>query len=286
MEPTISARQRTLNCKGKLIHLHTPKVMGIVNITPDSFYDGGKYNSLDKLEILLQQMHDDGADFVDIGACSSRPGADLVSSTEELNRLKPVLAFVLKKFPDLVVSLDTFRSEIASIAVKDYGVAIINDISAGDLDGNMFETIARLQVPYIMMHMQGTPQTMQQNPVYAHIVNDIIRYFSSKTEQLRQLGVHDVVLDPGFGFGKTLEQNYKLLQQLKDFSIFGKPLLVGLSRKSMIFKYLNCTPDEALNGTTVLHTLAILNSANILRVHDVKEARQTIELVQKCLAQE
>ncbi len=275
--------KKTINCRGKIIDLDTPKVMGILNITPDSFYDGGRYTKMDQIKQHIEQMILQEADIIDIGAYSSRPGARHIKANEELVRLKPVLNLILKNYPQIIVSIDTFRSEIAEIVVKDFGVAMINDISSGDIDKNMPETIARLQVPYIIMHMQGTPANMQENPVYNNLLDDIIRYFSKKLAVLKDLAVHDVIIDPGFGFGKTIDHNYQLLNNLQEFKIFGLPLLAGLSRKSMIYKLLDSKPDNALNGTTVLNTIALQKGANILRVHDVAEAKQTIRLVNKCI---
>jgi dihydropteroate synthase len=278
MEPEVFERKGMINCRGKLLNLEKPLVMGILNLSPDSFYDGGKYKDIDKTNDRIDQMLIEGAAIIDIGAYSSRPGAVDISMKEELRRLKPVLEVILKKSDSIIVSIDTFRSEIAQIVIKDYGVSIINDISGGSIDQNMFGTIAKLNVPYILMHMKGTPQDMQANPNYGNVFEEIVRYFSVKLQSLKQLGVHDVILDPGFGFGKTLEHNYEILNKLDDFRIFELPVLAGLSRKSMIYKFLNCTPDEALNGTTVLNTIALQKGVNILRVHDVAEAKQTIDL--------
>jgi dihydropteroate synthase len=275
--------KKTIKCNGNLIDFSTPKIMGILNITPDSFFDGGKYTNIENIKLHLQKLIEQGTDIIDIGAYSSRPGADHVSYEEELNRLQPVLELIIKNFAGITLSVDTFRSEIAFWAVKNYGVALINDISAGEIDKKMFETIADLQIPYIMMHMQGIPSNMQINPVYHNVVEDIIKYFSEKMDKLKELGIHDIILDPGFGFGKTIEHNYQILNNLQEFEIFQAPILAGLSRKSMIYKYLNCAPDEALNGTSVLNTIALCKGADILRVHDVLEAKQTIQLVQKCL---
>ena len=286
MQPkdTFFSRKQTINCNGELIDLSTPKVMGILNITPDSFYDGGKYNSDKDLLIQIEKMLSDGCDIFDIGAYSSRPGADDVSEDEELRRLSNTLKIIRKEFPKIIISVDTFRSNIAKVVVNDFKVDIINDISAGELDSKMFETIADLNVPYIIMHMQGTPDTMQMNPQYNNVVKDIIKYFSEKLEKLKLLGVNDVIIDPGFGFGKNIDHNYQLLKYLDDFKIFELPVLVGVSRKSMIFKELSISSGEALNGTTVINTLALQGGANILRVHDVLEAKQTIQLYNKFLS--
>ena len=273
----------TLNCRGKLLCINRPIVMGILNLTPDSFYDGGKYvsekNSLERAEEILNQ----GAQIIDMGAFSSRPGSDEVSFEEEKKRLFPALKQIRKQFPEAIISIDTYRSQIATEAIEKYGADIINDISAGEMDNKMFETIANLKVPYIMMHMKGKPQTMQKNPQYENMIQELSMYFAKKVDKLRFLGVNDIILDPGFGFGKTLDHNYELLNRMYEFKIFELPLLVGLSRKSMIYKFLNQTPQEALNGTTVLHTIALLNGAHILRVHDVKEAVETIQLTEKLM---
>ncbi len=286
MQPkdTFFSRKQTINCRGELIDLSEPKVMGILNVTTDSFYDGGKYNS--DLEIMkqLNRMLSEGCDILDIGAYSSRPGAKDVSSDKELSRLLSVLDLVRKDFPDIIISVDTFRSEVAKKVIKEFNVNIINDISAGDLDDKMHEVVADLNVPYIMMHMKGVPRNMQQDPQYTNVVKEIISYFSIKLEKLNLMGLNDVILDPGFGFGKTVDHNYQLLKHLDDFKIFELPLLVGVSRKSIINKVLEIKPDEALNGTSVLNTFALLGGANILRVHDVKEAKETIKLSKKFLS--
>jgi dihydropteroate synthase len=274
--------KKTINCNGSLINFEIPKIMGILNITPDSFYDGGKYTNLSEIKLQIDQLFENGADIIDIGAYSSRPGATPISPDEEMDRLKPVLELINKFYSNKIFSIDTFRAEVASWAVKNYGIAIVNDISAGDMDANMFETIAQLQIPYVIMHMQGTPENMQENPKYNNIVEDIIKYFSKKLEKLKKLGIHDIILDPGFGFGKTIDHNYQILNNLNEFKIFSLPILAGLSRKSMIYKYLNCNPELALNGTTVLNTIALTKGADILRVHDALEAKQTIQLFEKC----
>lgn len=271
-------KKQTINCAGKLLELDKPVVMGILNITPDSFYDGGKRSDIEQIKQHIQQMLVDGAKIIDVGAYSSRPGATHINSREELERLRPVLQLLQKDFPDAIVSVDTFRAEIAKTIVEEYGVAIINDISGGEMDDKMFETIAQLNTPYILMHMQGTPQNMQQNPEYQNVVMDVMDYFSKKVSALKALGVHDVILDPGFGFGKTIEHNYQILNNMHEFDIFGLPILAGLSRKSMIYRPLEITPEKALNGTSVLNTLALMHGASILRVHDVKEASEAVEL--------
>ncbi len=280
LKDTFFKTKTTLNCKGKIINLSTPIVMGVINIGPDSFYDGGRYrNKLDyigRADELLSQ----GAAILDLGAASSRPGASLIDPNLEKRRLLPALETILNKFPEAIISIDTYNATVAEEAIK-AGAHIINDISAGSIDEKMFETVARLQVPYIMMHMQGTPENMQDNPVYQDPVKDIVFYFAQKTDKLKQLGVHDIILDPGFGFGKSLEDNYMLLNGLDYFRIFDLPLMVGFSRKSMINKVLGTTPDEALNGTTVLNTIALQKGVKILRVHDAREAMQAIKISEK-----
>lgn len=273
-------RKTSINCKGQLLDLSKPIVMGILNITPDSFYDGGFYNQEEKILQRLNQMMDEGAAIVDIGAYSSRPGTSHISEKEELNRLTPVLELINKYFPDLIVSVDTFRSKIAKLVVNKYGVSIINDISAGQLDNKMFETVSELKVPYIIMHMKGRPENMQNNTQYKDLIKEVISYFSEKVNRLRELGHKDIIIDPGFGFSKTLHQNYEILKKLRNFEIFGLPILVGISRKSMIYKYLDINAEKALNGTSVLNTIALQNGANILRVHDVKEAIEAVKLVE------
>ena len=276
---TILENDFTINCNGKLLDLSKPIIMGILNITPDSFYDGGKYENELKIIQQVEKMIEEGADIIDIGALSSRPGAKGISPKEEIKRLKPALLKIKKEFKEIIISIDTYSSEIAKMVVNEFGVDIINDISAGNLDKKMFKTIADLQVPYIIMHMQGNPLIMQNDPYYKNVVQDIVRYFTRKVRKLRDLGVNDIIIDPGLGFGKKIEHNYQLLKHLDNFKIFKLPLLVGISRKSFIYKLFNISSQEALNGTTVLHTLALLNGANILRVHDVKEANETIKIV-------
>lgn len=269
----------TINIKGELIPFNRPLVMGILNVTPDSFYAGSRKQNEAEIAKQIESILNEGGDMVDIGGYSSRPDAADVSEVEELERLKLALELIKRDYPDITVSVDTFRSSIARTVVEEYGAAIINDISGGQLDKNMFPTIAALKVPYILMHMRGTPKTMQQQTDYNHLTADIIKYFSEKVDELFQLGVNDIILDPGFGFSKTLEQNYELMNHLGDFRLFGLPILVGISRKSMIYKLLDNTPAESLNGTTVLNTFALLNGANILRVHDVKEAEEAVRIV-------
>lgn len=270
----------TINCKGKLIDLSQPKVMGILNLTPDSFYDGGKLTSdrtiLEKVEKMLLE----GATFIDIGGYSSRPGATHIAEIEELNRVLHGINLVMKHFPDTLISVDTFRSSVARQAIES-GAALVNDISAGNLDEQMFRTVADLQVPYIMMHMPGSPQTMQKLTQYDDMIQEIILYFSRKIVELRELYLNDLIIDVGFGFGKTSEQNFLLLKNLSVFKIIGVPILAGISRKSMLYKTLGTDASEALNATTVANTLALVNGACMLRVHDVKEAVETIKIFQR-----
>ena len=270
----------TINIKGKLLDLSTPKVMGILNATPDSFYQESRISKEEDVVNQVQQMIIDGMDIVDIGGYSSRPGAKEVSQEEELSRVVPIVKIINDKFPLLPISIDTFRAKVAEEAVKT-GAGIINDISAGEMDNRMFDTVAHLQVPYIAMHMKGTPQNMQNNPEYDDVMVEMIKYFSEKINRLHQLNVNDIILDPGFGFGKTLEHNYEILNKFELLQNIGLPTLTGVSRKSMINKVLGTTPDEALNGTTVLNTIALTKGTNILRVHDVKEARQAVELFKR-----
>ena len=273
-----------INVNGKLMDLSQPQVMGILNVTPDSFYAGSRGVAERDIIDRLRQMTDEGASIIDIGAYSSRPDADDVSTEEEMARLRHALNLVRQHQPDAVVSVDTFRADVARMCVEEYGVAMVNDISAGEMDDEMFPTIARLGVPYIAMHMKGTPQTMQINPQYDHFLKEIFYFFSKKVQKLRDLGVKDIIIDPGFGFGKTMEHNYQLMNHLEEFKLFGLPLLVGISRKSMIYKLLGTTPEEALNGTTVLNTIALQKGAHILRVHDVKAAVEAVKIVEKMKA--
>ena len=272
---------KALNCKGRLLPLDQPVVMGILNITPDSFYAGSRKQTEAEIAARAEAILQEGGTIIDIGGYSSRPGAAEVSEEEEMARLETALRVLNLEFPDAVLSVDTFRSAIARRCVEEFGVAIVNDISGGELDKDMFRTIADLRVPYVMMHMRGTPQTMQQHTQYEHLTADILQWFAAKLETLYQMGANDVIIDPGFGFSKTLEQNYELMRHLSDFRIFGLPLLVGISRKSMIYKLLGGTPAESLNGTSVLNTYALLNGADILRVHDVREAVEAIRLVEQ-----
>lgn len=261
----------------KLMDLTSPKVMGILNITPDSFYDGGNYFSVPEALKRVESLLEDGADLIDIGAYSSRPGADFVSPEDELTRLLPLLKEISRQFPEAIISVDTFRAEVARQAIA-HGAHIINDIGGGTLDPEMFASIANLQVPYILMHMRGTPQNMQQHIQYTDVVQEISQFFGNSVAQLREMGVRDIILDPGFGFAKTLAQNYELLDRIEELQIFGLPLLGALSRKSMIYKKLDITPGEALNGTTALHTVLLLKGVQLLRVHDVRAAREAIAL--------
>ncbi|MCC8360768.1 dihydropteroate synthase [Salinimicrobium sediminilitoris] len=269
-----------INCKGHLIDLSTPKVMGILNITPDSFYDGGQRQNLEEHLQQADKMLQEGADFIDIGAYSSRPGATDISEAEELQRILPVVEVLIKKFPNIIISVDTFRSEVARPCVE-AGAAMINDISAGNLDDKMMATVAKLQVPYIMMHMRGNPQTMKDLNQYEDLTKDILFYFSEKIDRARELGINDLIIDPGFGFSKNISQNFELLSHLELFKNLDLPILSGLSRKSLIYKTFHTTPEEALNGTTVLNTVSLLKGANILRVHDVKEAVECVKLLQQ-----
>ena len=270
----------TINCKGQLIDLASPKVMGILNVTPNSFFDGGKYKTESVILSQVGKILTDGATFIDVGAYSSKPSAEFVSEKEELNRIVPVVNLILEKFPDSLISIDTFRSEVAKVCLEN-GAAIINDISAGNLDDKMLETIAKYNVPYIMMHMRGTPQTMQTMTNYDNIIKEMLFYFSQRIAEARSLGINDLIIDPGFGFAKTLEQNYEVLQKLELFEMLELPLLAGFSRKSMIYKTLHSTAEEALNGTSVLNTIALTKGAKILRVHDVKEAMECVTLFNK-----
>jgi len=274
-------KSKYINVKGQLIDLDVPRVMGILNITPDSFYGRSRY--MDKKEILgaAQRMLEDGADFLDVGGYSSRPGAEDISVEEEKSRVLTALRYISKEFPDAIISVDTFRAEVAREAICDCGAHIVNDISGGDADPKMTELIVELNVPFVIMHMQGNPQTMQKNPVYEDIVSDILIWFGQKTVSLMAAGVKDIIIDPGFGFGKNAGHNFELLRRLKELSIAGLPLMVGLSRKSMIWKTLNVTPGESLNGTSSLNAVALMNGADILRVHDVKEAVETVKLISK-----
>lgn len=270
-----------INVNGTLIDLSSPKVMGILNLTPDSFYDVSRTQSEESIRTRVRQILQEGGAMIDVGAYSSRPNADFISVTEEMDRLRRGLKVIFDEAPNAVVSVDTFRADVAKMCVEEYGVAIINDIAAGGMDKNMFQTVAHLNVPYIMMHMKGTPQTMQKDIHYDNFIKEVFEYFAVRVGELHELGVKDIILDPGFGFPKTVAHNYQLLHAMGEFELFELPLLVGVSRKSMIYKFLGLTPAESLNGTTVLNTLSLERGANILRVHDVKEAVETVKLVEK-----
>lgn len=271
----------TLNLRGKLYSLCEPKIMGILNVTPDSFYAESRTSDEEHIAARVQQLMDDGADMIDIGGYSSRSGADDVSPEEEMNRLRRGLRVVRRLYPEVPISVDTFRADAARMCVEEEGADIINDISGGMMDRQMFRTVARLGVPYILMHMQGTPDTMQQAPHYENLRREVMLYFAERIDRLCQMGAKDIIVDPGFGFGKTLEHNYELFHHLDDFNLFNLPLLVGISRKSMIYKLLGGTPQTSLNGTTVLNTIALMKGVHILRVHDVKEAVEAKRIVMK-----
>lgn len=273
----------SIQVNGRLMDLSVPRVMGILNVTPDSFYAGSRKQTEWDIAERVEQLMEEGADIIDIGAYSSRPNAKDVAAEEEMERLEKGLRIIRQLAPDAVVSVDTFRASVAQRCVGEYGVAMINDISAGELDSCMFETVACLGVPYIMMHMQGTPQNMQVAPHYDNLIQDIMTYFARKIQALRELGQKDIIVDPGFGFGKTLEHNYELMNCLERLKILELPVLVGVSRKSMVYKFLDITPDESLNGTSVLHTIALLKGASILRVHDVRACREVVRIVEKML---
>ena len=270
-----------MNVRGRLLDLSEPQVMGILNVTPDSFYSASRMETEEAIRKRVRQILDEGGTMIDVGAYSSRPGADDVSEEEEMARLRRGMKVVRDEAPDVAVSVDTFRSNVAQMAVEELGADIVNDISGGELDEKMFQTVARMGVPYILMHMKGTPQTMQQAPSYDDLMKEVMLYFAEKIQQLRDLGQKDIILDPGYGFGKTLDDNYELLRHQEMLRVFELPLLVGVSRKSMIYKLLGCTPEEALNGTTVLNTIALQKGTNILRVHDVKAAVEAVKLIQK-----
>lgn len=271
--------KQSLNIKGRLIDVSHPKVMGILNITPDSFYSNSRTKSIDEALAKTAQYLTEGATFIDIGGYSSRPGAKDISEQEEIDRLVPVVANLSEAFPEAIFSIDTFRAKVAEAAIQ-AGAHIVNDIASGDMDELMFETVARLKVPYMIMHMQGTPQNMQQNPVYENVMLEVVDYLAKKVAELKALHIHDVIIDPGFGFGKTIAHNYELLNQMEAFRVFKLPVLVGFSRKGMIYKTLGTTAAEALNGTSVLNAIALQKGAGILRVHDVKEAMECVRLVE------
>ncbi len=271
----------TINIKGDLLDLSTPVVMGILNITPDSFYTGSRKQTEEQIIERVTEIISQGGTIIDIGAQSTRPSSILLSEKEEIDRLKFALPIINREFPDAILSIDTFYSDVAHFAVEEHGVAIINDVSGGEIDEKMFDMVARLNVPYILMHMRGTPQTMKDLTSYNNLIQDIFYYFSKKVAELHLRGVNDIIIDPGFGFSKNMGQNYELMASLRGFSIFSLPLLVGISRKKMIYELLETNATESLNGTTVLNTFAVQNGANILRVHDVKEAVETIKIVQE-----
>jgi dihydropteroate synthase len=277
----LSGKPKYINIGGKLLDLGVPRVMGIMNITPDSFYEGSRISSDEDVLKVAASMINDGADILDVGGYSSRPYAAVVSPEEEKKRVLGAITLISRNFPGAVISIDTFRSEIAFEAVKQCGAHIINDISGGEADDKMFSLVRELNVPYIMMHMQGNPETMQVNPVYEDIVPEILKWFGSRIVALQYAGVKDIILDPGIGFGKTIKHNFEILRKLSDFAVTGLPLLVGFSRKSMISSTLAITSNEALNGTTVLNTIALMGGADIIRVHDVKEAKEAVKLVER-----
>lgn len=274
----------TLNLRGRLLELREPQIMGILNVTPDSIFSESRTPDEEHIAQRVKQMMNDGADMIDIGGYSSRPGANDVSTEEEMNRLRRGLRIIRKLYPDVPVSVDTFRADVARMCIEEEGADIINDISGGMMDRQMFRTVAQLHVPYIMMHMQGTPDSMQLAPHYDNLRQEVMLYFAERIDRLCQMGVKDIIVDPGFGFGKTMEHNYELMAHLEDFHVFGLPLLVGISRKSMIYKLLGGTPQTSLNGTTVLNTIALTKGAHILRVHDVKEAVEAKRIVGMCKA--
>lgn len=273
----------TINVGGKLLDLSEPQVMGILNVTPDSFYSESRKRTDDEIIERVEQIKSEGASIIDIGAYSSRPNADDVSEVEEMERLRKGLRFIRETWQDAIISVDTFRSDVAKMCVEEYGVSIINDISGGELDKNMFRTVAKLGVPYILMHMKGTPQNMQDNPHYDNLMKEVLLYFQIRIQSLRDLGQKDIILDPGFGFAKTLEHNYELLNHLDALKIFELPILVGVSRKSMIYKLVGGGPLNALNGTTAINTISMLKGASILRVHDVKHCMEAVQIVREML---
>jgi len=281
MTLTTTNTHRHINCRGRLIDLSTPKVMGIVNVTPDSFYEQSRCGSEQMIIEKVRRHMDEGAAFIDLGAYSTRPGCDDISPETECERLRGAMQIIRREFPEAIVSVDTFRAEVAERAIMEYGADIINDISGGMLDDNMLETVARTKAPYILMHMKGTPQNMAQHCQYTNMMDEITQFFATQVEKLKLLGANDIILDPGFGFSKTIDQNYELMREMDRFQIFGLPILVGISRKSMIYKLLGTSPEESLNGTSVLNAIAISKGASILRVHDVKPAIETIQICTK-----
>ena len=272
-------RKNTINLNGRLIDLSKPIVMGILNVTPDSFFDGGKYKTVKKVVNRAEEILEQGGTIIDIGAVSTKPGSEGISTKDEIERLLPAVKAVRKEFPHAFISIDTYRSWVALKVIEDCGPCIVNDVSGGNFDANMFDTIGKLGVPYILMHMLGTPLKMQDNPVYEDIIRDISLFFTDRVKQLNKAGVKDVIIDPGFGFGKTLQQNYELLNRLDSFKVFQLPVMVGVSRKSMINKLLGTKPEEALNGTSVINTLALMGGADLLRVHDVREAVEAVRIM-------
>jgi dihydropteroate synthase len=267
----------TLNCKGRLLVVDKPLVMGIINVTPDSFYDGSRFNNMDEIIVQAEKMLNDGADIIDVGGQSTRPGSELISPDEEIKRVIPAIRAIADKFPGSFISIDTFYSTVAAAAV-DGGASIVNDISAGSMDDKLIKTVAGLKVPYILMHMKGTPQTMQQNAKYENVTREVLDFFIAKTTELKNAGIIDIIIDPGFGFAKTIDHNFKLLKNLSVFKMLERPIMLGISRKSTIYKTLGITAEEALNGTTVLNTIGLANGASMLRVHDVKEAKEAVTL--------
>jgi dihydropteroate synthase len=280
---TLFYKKHTIKCGTKLLNISTPKVMGILNITPDSFFDGGKYTEAEAIKTRVSTMISEGVDIIDVGAYSSRPGAKHISETEELNRLSNTLEIIRSEFPETIISIDTFRAKVAQKAIEDYKADIINDISSGRLEPEIIDIVANFQVPYITMHMQGTPQNMQKNPIYKHVIKDLLSYFAEHISSLRDKGINDIIIDPGFGFGKTLEHNYQLLSGMDVFQMLEVPILVGLSRKSMIYKLLHSSPNESLPGTIALNMIALQKGASILRVHDIKEAKELITIYEKLI---
>lgn len=276
--------QYTINVGGKLLDLGEPQVMGILNVTPDSFYGKSRKQSDEEIAARVRSVLQEGGSMIDIGAYSTRPGAADVPVETEMSRLRHGLGILRREAPDAIVSVDTFRADVARMCVEEYGVQIVNDISGGELDDRMFDTVAGLGVPYILMHIKGNPQHMQDNPQYTDLMCEMLVYFGSKVQRLHEMGVKDIILDPGFGFAKTLDHNYELMSRMEDLKVLGLPLLVGVSRKSMIYRLLGTSPDEALNGTTALHAMSLLKGASILRVHDVRDAVETVEIVKKTLS--
>jgi dihydropteroate synthase len=281
VKDTFFSKNRSLNCRGKLLELERPGVMGILNITPDSFYDGGQYEDPTAALEHARKMVAEGVNLIDIGAASSRPGASLSNANEEIDKLRPVVSAIRQEFPDLIISIDTYHAAVANEMVTNYGADMINDISAGVIDPEMFSTIAQLSVPYIIMHMKGIPGNMQDNPEYNNITDEVIGFFSEKINQLHSRGIADILIDPGFGFGKTMDHNYQLLQQINALNMFELPIVAGISRKSMIYNLLEATSEDSLNGTTAAHMLLLEKGVNIIRVHDVREATEVVKIYNK-----